>query len=79
MFKFPFAGGTIPDTNVKWAMMCDVRIPISAALQPTSSTHTLVYSRNFDAATDLNGNANDAASLDEFNPQTYYHVIIDIT
>ena len=78
MFKFPFAGGTIPDTNVKWAMMCDVTDINGPTTNP--SAHTLVYSSgNFDAATDLNGNANDAASLDEFNPQTYYHVVIDIT
>ena len=77
MFKFPFAGDTIPDTNVKWAMMCDIN---DTGVTETGSQHTLVYSSgDFDAATDLNGNANDAASLDEFNPQTYYHVVIEIT
>ncbi|MDP6223430.1 MAG: hypothetical protein QGF34_00010 [Candidatus Poseidoniaceae archaeon] len=77
MFKFPFAGDTIADTNVKWAMMCDIN---DTGPPQTSSAHTLVYSSgNFDVATDLNGNANDAASLDEFNPQTYYHVLIDLT
>ena len=77
MFKFPFAGDTIPDTNVKWAMMCDIN---DTGPPQANSAHTLVYSSgNFDAATDLNGNANDAASLDEFNPQTYYHVLIDLT
>ena len=77
MFKFPFAGDNIPDTNVKWAMMCDIN---DTGVTETGSQHTLVYSSgDFDAATDLNGNANDAASLDEFNPQTYYHVVIEIT
>ena len=77
MFKFPFAGEAIPDTNVKWAMMCDIN---DTGPPQTNSAHTLVYSSgNFDVATDLNGNANDAAYLDEFNPQTYYHVIIDLT
>ena len=77
MFKFPFAGDTIPDTNVTWAMMCDIN---DTGPPQANSAHTLVYSSgNFDAATDLNGNANDAASLDEFNPQTYYHVLIDLT
>jgi len=77
MFKFPFAGEAIPDTNVKWAMMCDIN---DTGPPQTNSAHTLVYSSgNFDVATDLNGNANDAAYLDVFNPQTYYHVIIDIT
>ena len=27
----------------------------------------------------MNGNADDAAYLDAFNPQTYYHVLIDLT
>ena len=77
MFKFPFASEAIPDTNVKWAMMCDIN---DTGPPQTGSQHTLVYSSgNFDIATDLNGNANDAASLDEFNPQTYYHVLIDLT
>lgn len=77
MFKFPFAGEAIPDTNVKWAMMCDIN---DTGPPQTNSAHTLVYSSgNFDVATDLNGNANDAAYLDVFNPQTYYHVIIDLT
>ena len=77
MFKFPYASESIPDTNVKWAMMCDIN---DTGPPQTSSQHTLVYSSgNFDIATDLNGNANDAVSLDEFNPQTYYHVLIDLT
>ena len=77
MFKFPFAGEAIPDTNVKWAMMCDIN---DTGPPQTNSAHTLVYSSgNFDVATDLNGNANDAAYLDVFIPQTYYHVIIDLT
>ena len=77
MFKFPFASEAIPDTNVKWAMMCDIN---DTGPPQTNSAHTLVYSSgNFDVATDLNGNANDAAYLDELNPQTYYHVVIDLT
>ena len=77
MFKFPFASEAIPDTNVKWAMMCDVN---DTGPPQSGSHHTLTYSSgDFDIATDLNGNANDAASLDEFNPQTYYHVLIDLT
>ena len=77
MFKFPYTSESIPDTNVKWAMMCDIN---DTGPQQTSSQHTLVYSSgNFDLATDLNGNANDDAALDEFNPQTYYHVLIDLT
>ena len=77
MFKFPFASEAIPDTNVKWAMMCDIN---DTGPPQTNSAHTLVYSSgNFDVATDLNGNANDAAYLDELDPQTYYHVVIDLT
>ena len=77
MFKFPFASEAIPDTNVKWAMMCDIN---DTGPPQTNSAHTLVYSSgNFDIATDLNGNADDAAYLDAFNPQTYYHVLIDLT
>ena len=77
MFKFPFASEAIPDTNVKWAMMCDIN---DTGPPQSNSAHTLVYSSgNFDIATDLNGNADDAAYLDAFNPQTYYHVLIDLT
>jgi hypothetical protein len=77
MFKFPFAGDTIPDTNVKWAMMCDIN---DTGVTETGSFHTLVYSSgDFDAATDLSGNGNDDAALDEFFPGTYYHVVIEIT
>ena len=77
MFKFPFASEAIPDTNVKWAMMCDIN---DTGPPQTNSAHTLVYSSgNFDVATDLNGNADDATYLDAFNPQTYYHVLIDLT
>ena len=77
MFKFPFASEAIPDTNVKWAMMCDIN---DTGPPQTNSAHTLVYSSgNFDVATDLNGNANDAAYLNELDPQTYYHVVIDLT
>jgi len=77
MFKFPFAGGNIPDTNVKWAMMCDIN---DTGPPQTNSQHTLIYSSgNFDSATDLDGNANDDAALDEFVPKTYYHVLIDFT
>ena len=77
MFKFPFASEAIPDTNVKWAMMCDIN---DTGPPQTNSAHTLVYSSgNFDVATDLNGNANDATYLGAFNPQTYYHVLIDLT
>ena len=78
MFKFPFASKAIPDTNVKWAMMCDIND--TGGPPQSGSLHTLVYSSgNFDVATDLNGNANDAANLDAFNSQTYYHVLIDLT
>ena len=77
MFKFPFAGDTIPDTNVKWAMMCDIN---DSGPPQTSSYHTLIYSSgNFDAATDLSGSGNDVAALDEFFPGTYYHVLIELT
>ena len=77
MFKFPFASEAIPDTNVKWAMMCDIN---DTGPPQTNSAHTLVYSSgNFDVATDLNGNANDAAYLDELDPHTYDHVVIDLT
>ena len=57
MFKFPYASNDIPDTNVKWAMMCDIND--TANPPQTGWQHTLVYSSgDMDAATDLNGNAN---------------------
>ncbi len=78
MFKFPFASNSIPDTNVKWAMMCDLN---DYTNPPRSGTHhTLEYSSgDFNAATDLAGNGADNAALDEFVQGTYYHVIIQLS
>jgi hypothetical protein len=78
MFKLPYASNTILDTNIKWAMMCDIN-DYSAAPQ-TNSQHTLEYSSgDFDAATDLTGNAADDAAIDEFVQGTYYHIIIQLS
>ena len=78
MFKLPYASNTILDTNIKWAMMCDIN-DYSAAPQ-TSSQHTLEYSSgDFDAATELTGNAADDAAIDEFVQGTYYHIIIQLS
>lgn len=78
MFKFPYASDEIPDTNVKWAMMCDIN---DTAVPPqTSVQHTLVYSSgDFDSATELTSNGADDAALDEFSPTTYYHIIIELS
>ena len=78
MFKLPYASNTILDTNIKWAMMCDIN-DYSAAPK-TSSQHTLEYSSgDFDAATELTGNAADDAAIDEFVQGTYYHIIIQLS
>lgn len=78
MFKFPYASNEIPDTNVKWAMMCDIND--TADPPETSVQHTLVYSSgDFNSATELTSNAADDAALDEFNPSTYYHIIIELS
>jgi hypothetical protein len=67
MFKFPYASNSIPDTNVKWAMLCDIND--TATPPQTGTSHTLVYSSgDFDSATELISNGNDDAALDEFNP-----------
>ena len=77
MFKFPYASTDIPDTNVKWAMMCDINDTGPPAASP--SAHTLVYSSgDFDSATELTSNAADDDALDDFNPSTHYHVIIEL-
>lgn len=78
MFKFPYASNNIPDTNVKWAMMCDIN---DTSVPPkTSVAHTLVYSSgDFDSATELTSNGADDAALDEFRPTTYYHIIIELS
>ena len=76
MFKFPYASNSIPDTNVKWAMMCDIN---DTGPPVTGVAHTLVYSSgDFDSATELTSNAADDDALDDFNPSTYYHVIIEL-
>ncbi len=78
MFKFPYAGNDIPDVNVKWAMMCDI-MDIDPGSVNNKVAHTLVYaSGDFDAATELSGNAQDDAAVDSFVPGTYYHIIIDV-
>ena len=78
MFKFPYAGSDIPDVNVKWAMMCDI-MDIDPGSVNNKVAHTLVYSSgDFDAATELSGNAQDDAAIDSFVPGTYYHIIIDV-
>lgn len=78
MFKFPYAGSDIPDVNVKWAMMCDI-MDIDPGSVNSKVAHTLVYSSgDFDAATELSGNAQDDAAIDSFVPGTYYHIIIDV-
>lgn len=78
MFKFPYAGSDIPDVNVKWAMMCDI-MDIEPGSVNNKVEHTLVYSSgDFDAATELSGNAQDDAAIDSFVPGTYYHIIIDV-
>ena len=77
MFKFPYASTDIPDTNVKWAMMCDIND--TSTPPQTGVQHTLVYSSgDMDAATNLNGNANQDDANDMFVAGTYYHVIIEL-
>jgi len=77
MFKFPFAMSAIPDTNVKWAMMCDIN-----DTNPTitgGSARTLIYSSgDFADATELTGSGLDDAALDAFDPTTYYHIILEM-
>ena len=78
MFKFPYASNSIPDTNVKWAMMCDVNDYTNPPLSGVA--HTLEYSSgDFNAATDLAGNGADNAALDEFVKGTYYHIVIQLS
>ena len=78
LFKFPYASNSIPDTNVKWAMLCDIND--TATPPQASSLHTLVYSSgDFDSATELTSNGADDAALNEFNPTTYYHIIIELS
>ena len=77
MFKFPFAMSDIPDTNVKWAMMCDINDTNPAITGGVP--RTLIYSSgDFDDATELTGSGLDDTALDAFAPTTYYHVIIEL-
>ena len=77
MFKFPYASNDIPDTNVKWAMMCEFND--TADPPETGWQHTLVYSSgDMDAATNLNGNANQDDANDMFVQGIFYHLIIEL-
>ena len=78
MFKLPYASNTIPDTNMKWAMLCDVND--YSDTPKTGIAHTLEYSSgDFNAATDLTGNAADDAAIDEFEAGIYYHIILQLS
>jgi len=77
MFKFPYANSNIPDTNVKWAMLCDTNDNRDPPL--ANSAHTLVYSSgDFDAATPLSGTGDDDAAIDAFEPGIYYHFVFSV-
>ena len=72
MFKLPYLSDAIPDTDMKWALMCDINDYTDPP--KTGIEHTLEYSSgDFNAATDLSGSAEDDASIDEFVQGTYYH------
>ena len=78
MFKLPYLSDAIPDTDMKWALMCDINDYTDPP--KTSIEHTLEYSSgDFNAATDLSGSAEDDASIDEFVQGTYYHVILQLS
>ncbi len=70
VFKFPYASTNILDTNVKWALICDNG-------EPAQHQHNVGLSEgDFDFATLLTGNGLDQNALNEFEPHTYYHMII---
>jgi hypothetical protein len=70
VFKFPYASSNIPDTNVKWALICDNG-------GATTHSHFVALSEgDFDFATTLTGNALDQNAINEFEPHTYYHMIL---
>ena len=78
MFKLPYLSDAIPDTDMKWALMCDINDYTDPP--KTGIEHTLEYSSgDFNAATDLSGSAEDDASIDEFVQGTYYHVILQLS
>ena len=70
VFKFPYASTNIPDTNVKWALICDNG-------EAAQNQHNVGLSEgDFDFATLLTGNGLDQNALNEFEPHTYYHLIL---
>ena len=71
VFKFPYASSNIPDTNVKWALICD-----NGDTSTQQSRKVLLSEGDFDFATTLTGNALDQNALNEFEPHTYYHMIL---
>ena len=71
VFKFPYVSSNIPDTNVKWALICDNG--------DTTNIHrhfVALSEGDFDFATTLTGNALDQNAINEFEPHTYYHMIL---
>ena len=72
-FKFPYSSESIPDTDVKWALICD-----NANSGLGSGDNVELSEGDFDFATDLNGNGLDQNALDEFETGVYYHMIIRV-
>lgn len=72
-FKFPYSSESIPDTDVKWALICDNGNPVL-----NSQRNVELSEGDFDFATDLNGNGLDQNALDEFETGGYYHMIIRV-
>ena len=71
VFKFPYVSSNIPDTNVKWALICD-----NGDTNTIHSQFVDLSEGDFDFATTLTGNALDQNAINEFEPHTYYHMIL---
>ncbi len=74
-FKFPYASSSIPDTSVKWAIMCD-----DGNVGGGPSNNMLDFSTgDFDFATPLTGTGLNQNAITQFTPGTYYHIILSMT
>ena len=72
-FKFPYSSDSIPDTDVKWALICD-----NADTGLDWNNNVELSEGDFDFATDLSGNGLNQNALDEFETGVYYHMIIRV-
>ena len=69
VFELPYVEHAVSDEGVAWVVMC----------HPTGTTNVHFDEGNFVRATELDGDGNTVAAIDEFEPAMTYRMIIQLT